>query len=180
MVDHGRKLANADALSNDTMRALLNAAANAASPEETRRDVAERHRRGIYAGKILLEVVKRQRTGQAAAAKGAVMRDLTKGYLGRAATNSKVINEKVWPPFRCVSHFWATHLFYRERGHLAFPCALDRLPMFVAIAEDFRRIGETTKSHPKAPHTILTANEMAQLPAQLALPGGRLRFELSP
>jgi hypothetical protein len=123
----------------------------------------------------LLEVIKRQRTGQVAA-KGDVMRDLAKRYRGRTATDSKVINE-VWASFRCVSHFWATHLFYRERGHLAFPCALDRLPMFLAIADDFRRIGETTKSHPKAP-SILIADETVQLPAGLALPKGGLQFEI--
>jgi hypothetical protein len=175
MIRLGRDMANAGVLSDSAVVQLLNLAVDAA-PSPSAIDVKDRFERGLYAGKILFAAVSNRQVGRDAAL-GPIIDAITRQYLGRSASNSKVVYSRIWAPFRCVAHFWATHLFYYSRGHSAFPCPRDRLPMFLAIAEQFRGIAERTRSHPKAPKLIMNPGEAVQLPIGLKLPPGNLKFE---
>ena len=136
----------------------------------------DRFRRGVIAGKILHDAV-----GLAAIdptkAKASISR--TKQVMGRAfwrqRLSEKTINNSVWPVYRCVAHFWAAWL-YRAHDAPSFPCTPNELGLFLAIADEFRRLGETFRTPQSPSKAILRCGESMSVPPGLLLPRVTLNF----
>jgi hypothetical protein len=171
IVDCSLRLANEGLL--DVSLALANMAGAAAPMDQS--ESRRRFECGAYAGRILYEAIVRSAIGRDAKL-GTIMDEIKPGYFGRKATDSKAVYTKIWTPFRRASHFWAAHTFYCSRGHYEWPCARERLPMFLAIADHFRAVAERTK-HPSG--TVLVAGEAIGLSSDVRtkLPKGKVIFE---
>lgn len=176
IVDASLAAANAGLLAPDAVLALANLAATTlprATIDEWR---GERMERGRYSGQILFDAISKAVVGQDSSL-GRIMSEVKQKYLGCEASTSKAVNTKIWHPFRPVAHFWAAHFCYAIRGIDAFPCERSRMALFLAIADDFRKRGESLKLKPKAPATILPPGQTVLLPTGLNLPHGRMIFE---
>ena len=55
----------------------------------------------------------------------------------------RTISRSIWPRYRSVAHFWAAWLDHRDAP--LFPCRLERMREFLALAETLRKAGETTQ-----------------------------------
>jgi hypothetical protein len=171
--------ANKGLLSPDELLSLANLAAQAARLSDLQDAAKDRYERGLFAGKILFDAVSQSKVGRDATL-GPIMDAARRRYLGKAATKSKVVHNRIWKVFSDVAHLWAAHCFYQARGQAAFPCAVDRLPLFLAIGQHFRAIGERTRSNPKSPGTILPPGGGFCLAPNVAtkLPKGKVIFEV--
>jgi len=94
--------------------------------------------------------------------------------------SAKTINNMVWPRYRSVAHLWAAYIHRtRETGVDAFPTSPTGLALFLAVADEYRRRGEVTRSTVKSPATILRAGDAVMTPDAIALPVVDLVFASS-
>jgi hypothetical protein len=122
-------------------------------------------RNGRIAGEILYTAIDAPRVDGTRPNLTEIMRGIALAYKGkRADTNTRAINE-IWKTFRPVSHLWAAHLRYLHQGGRNFPCTVSELPDLLYAADQFRLLGETTKSDPRSPNkAILGVDECLRLP----------------
>lgn len=132
---------------------------------------------GLVAGDILFEAVGYQDTGRENIGLGDIKSALV-ARLGREQhLSKKTIDNTVWPRYKPVAHLWAAHLHRsKETENTAFPCRARDLPIFLAVAEAYRRRGETIRSTAKAPSTVLCPGDAVMVPRAFKLPEVELNF----
>ncbi len=130
---------------------------------------------GAVAGKLLHEAVGLHEIGRENAGLGGIKSMLADRLGPGRHLSQKTIDNTIWPRYRAVAHFWAAHCS-EYTGSGGFPCRTRDLALFLATAEAYRRLGETTRSTSKSPTTILRPGEAVMIPPTLALPEIALTF----
>jgi hypothetical protein len=123
---------------------------------------------GAQAGMYLRETLGLLSLGRPASMKR-IAAQITGGLPNFKATNAHTFENHVWPKFRRVAHFWAASLHInagKPNEANRFPCACSELPLFLALAEGFKHMGETTRAK-QARRPILNRDETVTLPAEL-------------
>lgn len=84
----------------------------------------------------------------------------------RRRKSVKIIDNRIWPAYRCVAPYWAAWLSLSEmRGPVEqLPCRPDEVPLFLAIAEKYRTRAESTRLKQRGEETLLRAGETLSLP----------------
>src|SRR5262252_1732091 len=148
--EYYRLRASADLLDRRDLLDLLEFQANA--PRLAEITWSERYIDGIRAGRYLMEVVARISLGQSIKMKTVA----TKVAALPPAINVHTFENRIWRDYRRVAHFWAAYL-HRAKPQ-PFPCALCDFREFIALAEGFRHLGETTNT--KQSRKILDASSV--------------------
>jgi len=105
-------------------------------------------------------------------AKGAAADLDLRDICGEEHVSASKIENTIWKHYKPVAHFWAAHI-YRWEGK--FPCAVGEIENFLALAEAFRKIGETFELHQKG-EFALDAAKTWRLPEGLPIPKLKLVF----
>jgi hypothetical protein len=95
---------------------------------------------------------------------------------GELRISLKTFQNQIWPEFRCVAHLWAASLKAIENEGQPFPCHLTKLREFLADAEAFRRLGESSRTK-QSPSTVLEPDETFKLPPGLLVEPSVFDFE---
>lgn len=158
-----------DLLPDDFLADLFSTAFDADSLQTLQEQSRNPYAGGIIAGSILhhaLGTTLESATGNSVSyAVTELTRRLRTGY-------SKPTIYALWRKFKKVSHYWAAYVSERmsKKGSAAFPCRADSLPHFLAVAEAFRELGQTSRAWKSPKTTILDAGQSLQLPYALELP----------
>jgi hypothetical protein len=148
-------------VASDQIPDVVQIAREAPSWKQIDREVRWAHVRGIISGRILRETLGR---AVAPCAKPAsiesTMKEIAGAIAPRARISFKTISATIWPSYRRVAHYWAAYL---HRGAGEFPCQLDDLDNFLALAEAFRSAGEGTRTH-QSPTSLLRRGEAFRFP----------------
>jgi hypothetical protein len=149
---------------------LLPIAAGAAPLPELQESAKKPFFHGILAGRILYGAVRGAIAAAADRSMNLVYDDIAKSIPAAQRLSRKTIENKIWPKYRPVAHFWASYVDHAlAKGDSAFPCSVGRLGEFLAVAQAFRRLGETM-STPQSPTTILKHHDAVGIPAHIAVP----------
>jgi hypothetical protein len=134
--------------------------------------------RGVIAGKILFEAVGIERCSPGGANLSRTKSEIADKVrkVRKIRMSEKTIDNSVWPTYRSVSPFWAAWLYSGDPTG-RFPCNPSDLGAFLATADAFRRLGETTRTPQSPKAAILREGESFAVPASLGLPSVRLEFE---
>lgn len=159
------------------VRELAEAMLSAPRIEDFQDEVPDAYERGMVAGDILRRAVGYQETGRENTSLGDIKGALS-DLLGPAQRLSvKTIDNTVWPRYRSVAHLWAAYVHRsKETDSTAFPCRVRALPIFLAVAEAYRRRGEMIRLTAKSPSTVLQPGAALMVPLALALPEVKLIF----
>jgi hypothetical protein len=166
-----------DSLPNHFFLDRFSLALKATPLEMVQQSALTPYKRGLIAGIMLRDVI-------AAATGGGRPKDGSLGSIIKILSDRfgykcspQTINCEVWPEFKKVSHFWAVHAAFSGSGtNRPFPCTIETLPVFLAIAEEFRRLGETTHSWKSPEPSILRPGECVRLASDFHLPKVILSF----
>ncbi len=164
-VEIGRDLKRQIKLDPAILEELLDLAADAKPLDQLRGMVMTPYKHGQIAGNILIAAIE-GKDGKGDRLKlGDINRKLTKLFARGPNSNSSFVHT-IWKQYRCVSHLWAAHIKYieSEPDHLVFPCEVQDVIKFLWLSEEWRKKGESTKSAPRAPSTILTVGECVRVP----------------
>jgi hypothetical protein len=125
--------------------------------------------RGIIAGMMLHHALGSALEGTEGSALGRAVKELSRRFKGQKYSKDTI--NAVWGRRKKVSHYWAAFIsaLLSDPRDRAFPCTVDRVPHFLATADAFRVLGETTRPW-KSPTTILPPGESIWLPSSFALP----------
>lgn len=116
--------------------------------------------KGFIAGRVLLTALERAPRGKMPS----IYTDVAKSFAPVWNIAAKSIESRVWPDYRCVSHFWAAWILTESSGeNPRFPCAVCRLPAFLRIAIAIQRQAENTRPVPNAKHPIFVTGEAVSL-----------------
>jgi hypothetical protein len=131
-------------------------------------------KRGVIAGIMLTQAIASAAGGRKSKHNSltATIKVLSNRFRGDRYS-PQTINGVVWPEFKKVSHYWAAYLFAghsEPSRHPPWPCTIEKLPRFLAIAEEFRRLGETTHTWKSPKKAILRQGECVRLPLDFQLP----------
>jgi hypothetical protein len=156
----------------DLLRSLFSTA-HEAIPLKTIRQLAEGpFLHGCIAGIILAHTVNEVAINAKSekASIGWIIKKLSKSIYPKWRLMPKTIENAVWPKFRSVSHFWAAYVTaaYSKSGS-PFPCRVDTLTDFLAKADAYRAVGETTRTR-RSPRILLMPGECVGIPPNLRLP----------
>lgn len=77
--------------------------------------------------------------------------------------SKKTFDNDMWPTFRAVSHYWAASYQHIKISNEEFPCAIENLQRFLALAEFIRGNAESRRPF-KSPSAILRTGEALRLP----------------
>jgi|GEM_PF-3731183 len=134
------------------------------------------HRHGVVAGTILWESVASASSGEARSPIPVVKQRLAK-YFGKKQISQSNINNYILPRYRPVAHLWAARIQRVNAGiDNLFPCSFKDIGNFLAMAEEFRKMGEILKLPHSPMSSILRPAETLSLPEGLILPKIRLEF----
>ena len=115
---------------------------------------------GVVAGMILYEAVGRHDIGSENTEMSVIKSALVALLGPEQRLSQKTIDNTVWPRYRPVAHLWAAFIDRSlETNSNTLPCRGRDLPLFLATAEAYRRRGETIRSTPKSPNTVLRPGE---------------------
>jgi hypothetical protein len=128
------------------------------------------HEHGLMAGTILIAALQGKDSNGGRLSRGEIDARLRKSFAPQRGGNSKLVNT-IWTNYRSVSHLWAAHIKYTEHMKAetgsdcsAFPCEARDLVTFLWLSEEWRKRGESTKTAPSAPTTILRSGECVRVP----------------
>jgi hypothetical protein len=161
-----------DNLPDDFLRALFPLAVDAMPLKLLQQSALTPFKRGFIAGIMLTQAIASAAEGRKSRhnSLSATIKELSNRFEGHSP---QTINGVVWPEFKKVSHYWAAYIaaaFPESSRNRPFPCTIEKLPRFLAIAEEFRRLGETTHSWKSPEPTILRPGECVRLPPDFRLP----------
>ncbi|MDB5617433.1 hypothetical protein [Tardiphaga sp.] len=163
-------VANSLNLPQYILAGLLPIAAEAAPLTELQEVAKKPFFHGLIAGRVLYGAVRGAMAAADDRSMGRIYGDIAKSIPAAQRLSRKTIENKVWPKYRPVAHFWASYVDHAlAKGDTTFPCSIGRLGEFLAVAQAFRRLGETT-STPQSPTTILRHYDAVGVPANLAVP----------
>jgi hypothetical protein len=169
-----------DNLPEDFFRDRFTLALKATPLEMVQQSALTPYKRGLIAGIMLRDFI-------AAAADGgrpkdgslrSIIKILSDRFKGHKCS-PQTINCEVWPKFKKVSHFWAAYIHAALSGSVGsrpFPCTIETLPVFLAMAEEFRMLGEATRGWRSREPSILTEGECVGLALDFHLPKVVLSF----
>lgn len=164
-------------LSMGALEGLVEAALQAATPDEIRSMTETRQKSGVGAGTILYNSIVGVMDGKPRPLGN--QKDLVYPAVSKQKGKDSSQREKYWQTFRPVCALWAAWVFLDDGGNggAEFPVAPSDLPKFLAIAEEFRRLGETsTPSHRGGGRPLLAAGDAVRLSPEIVqrLPAGTL------
>ena len=174
-----------DGLDGPMLKTLAQISLDAPRLQDVQKEAtAERFVHGIIAGRILAAAVGCSGLGMEITMERAIETAIEPYCYRRPEwkLSPKTVNNKIWPAFRPVAHLWAaTWARHKGQHDREFPCDLDHLPEFLAWAEAFRRLGETTRLTPKSPK-MLRAHQTMRLAPEIekCLPHCSLEFPRDP
>ena len=165
-------------LPDDFFRDLFPLAVDAMPLKMLQQSALTPFKRGFIAGMMLTQAIASATASRKSKHNSltATIKDLSDHFQGHSP---KTINSVVWPEFKKVSHYWAAYIaeaFSESTRNRPFPCTIEKLPAFLAIAEEFRRLGETTHTWKSPEPTILRPGECVLLPSDFNLPNVNLVF----
>jgi len=163
-----------DKLPDDFFRDLFDLAFEAMPLKVLQQSALAPFKRGVIAGIMLSEAI-------ASASEGGKSKRSSLSSTIKKLSNTfkqdryspQTINCVVWPEFKKVSHYWAAYIATarsESSRNRPFPCRIETLPRFLAIAEEFRMLGETTHSWKSPEPTILRRGESVRLAPDFHLP----------
>ena len=182
-------------LSSEDLRPLLKARHEGRSFKEVVRTMRDTNQKGALAGAVLLMIrwvsahghqgsvlkacyIHAELAKRAKAIKGTAV---TVGVTEITHSTTQGTMEKAWSPYKTVAHFWAAYNVmrnqYMERdaeGVIVPPVDrwfedTDAFLKFLAIAENFRRFGESYIPRPAA-EPVLAAHSTWRVPEHVHLP----------
>jgi hypothetical protein len=120
---------------------------------------------GLMAGNILIAAIQGKDKKGRRLLRSEIDKKLRKLFARQRGDNSSFVNT-IWKHYRSVSHLWAAHIKYAESepAHLVFPCELRDVGTFLRLSEEWCRVGESTKTDPRSPFTILRDGESVRVP----------------
>ena len=124
------------------------------------------YREGFMAGAILIDAIE-GRDGDGNERKlGDIIKGLTKQFAKGGPNSSSSFVHTIWKRYRPVSHLWAAHIKFAKAfpASPAFPCDLPAIIDFLWLSEEWRLRGESTKTAPTAPSTILRPGDAVRTP----------------
>jgi hypothetical protein len=161
VIEMGRELRRTVELSPEILGDLFDLTADTKPIGQLHEMVIDRFRDGMMAGRILIAVIDGKEK------LGGITKKLAGKFAPRRGDNSSFVNT-IWKRYRSVSHFWAAHIKYVETtGGQAFPCDLNSVLCFLRLSEEWRQRGETTKTAPRAPSTVLRPGECWRIPERM-------------
>jgi hypothetical protein len=161
----GRDLRRETKLRHETLEDLLDLAADAKPLDQLREMAMTPYQQGLMAGNILIAAVDGKDAKGNRLKLGDIIKKLTKVFAKRRGSDSSFVHA-IWKQYRSVSHLWAAHIEFTESrpSRPIFPCELQEVIEFLWLSEDWRNRGESTKSAPRAPSTILRPGECVRVP----------------
>jgi hypothetical protein len=173
VVAMGRDLQRRGRLDRDALGLLLELAAEAKPVGQSFE--LEPYKHGMMAGHMLMAAIGGKDPEGKPLTLDAIGKLLRKKFAPRRGSETSFVHT-VWQRYRRVSHLWAAHVQMdmgnERRRSLVFPCALSDVIEFLSLSEDWRRKGESTKTAPRSPSTILKPGECVRVP-------GTMRFDKS-
>jgi hypothetical protein len=173
VVAQGQELKREGKLDHATLDKLYDVAANAKPLSQMRELATKRPLQygrtplecGLMAGNILIAAIQGKDKKGDRLLRSEIDKKLRKLFARQKGDNSSFVNT-IWKAYRSVSHLWAAHIKYAESepAHLVFPCELRDVATFLRLSEEWRRVGESTKTDPRSPFTILRAGESVRAP----------------
>ena len=123
-----------------------------------------RHLQGAAVGTLLLWAVGWNNLNPKMGGLGRNKKDVAK-YFGYSVST---IDNLYWPRFKPVVHLWASFMQQSSQnpGPPVHPCKLANLGEFLAVAEHYRKAGETIRP-PNARGTILEPGTALAIPIEL-------------
>jgi hypothetical protein len=178
---HAAMVREASALGEDLpeshARFSLQLAADTTPLKELKGIAEDRQAHGWVAGAMLHRAVERAAV-EGSVNLGKIAQEVVQASAGLRRQHGmrlsvKTINNRIWPDYRSVAHFWAAYVTALDEGQKAFPCSIGGLPAFLATAEAYRKAGETvqTKQGP-----VMRPGESVLVPDFLTLPTLALEF----
>jgi hypothetical protein len=126
---------------------------------------------GTIAGQILIHAIGKRSLDMPVTMDEAIKQAI-KPFHGKKSEwkfSPQTINNKVWPTYRPVAHYWAAAISRSGKRDGAFPCELRNFAEFLAEAEAYRRLGEATRLTTKSPKTVLLPSESVLLPPAIGV-----------
>jgi len=164
VIEMGRELRHTTELSPEILGGLFELAADTKPIGQLQEMAKARLADGLKAGNILIAALQGKDDKGGQLRLGDISKKLAKKFAPRRGDNSSIINT-IWKQYRSVSHFWAAHVKYTEAtDRPTFPCDLNSVACFLWLSEEWRERGETTKTAPQAPSTILRPGECWRVP----------------
>jgi hypothetical protein len=166
-VAHGQRLKRQGLLSGPVIEDLFDLAVDARPLDQMIELANDPYRQGRVAGEILYLAIEGKHPDGTRPNLTEIKQLLASAYTGKKNTNTSAV-ESIWHRYRPVSHLWAAHLEYRHRARGAhFPCDLPNIHNLLWASEQWRQLGEGTKSAPRSPGPILPANECVRVPTAM-------------
>jgi hypothetical protein len=164
VIEMGKELDATTELGAEALRGLFHLAADNKPIGQLHEMVKARYPNGVMAGNILIAAIQGKDDEGEKLRRGDISKKLAKKFAPRRGDNSSFVSA-IWTQYRCVSHFWAAHVKYTEATERpTFPCDLNSVACFLSLSEEWRQRGETTKTAPRAPSTVLRPNECWRVP----------------
>jgi hypothetical protein len=110
---------------------------------------------GVIAGTILHHAIGTTIEGLKGNSVSYAVSELSKRF---KSGYSRATIHNIWREFKKVSHYWAAYVsagLGRNSGTPHFPCTADSLAHFVATADAFRELGQSTRAWKSKETTIL-------------------------
>lgn len=179
-------------LLSPTLQENLFLAALAATPPATIREEKEEPRcHGIVVGSILRDVIGSNEINLDASIGSFVKRWGEELSKRKYRVSESTIRNTIWPRMKRVAHFWAARVELVHKNYYAgewlapvcesesnrFPCQLDQLRDFLAVAEAYRLKGETIRPKRSPTGTVLDPTETLRLPDFLEIAPAPLQFD---
>lgn len=180
-VQFGRDLLDQGRLPDSMVRDLARQAVDTTAPADVSAIAKERFMDGLIAGTILYRAILYREIKPDQAAIEHIVAEISQRLFPKWRRLPKTIRNTTQKKFRSVAHFWASYittaLLGRREGLLpAFPCRLGDLRTFLAVADEFRKLGETTR-RPRAPKPVVVPGTSVMISSEIDLPPITLRTE---
>jgi hypothetical protein len=170
VVEIGRDLTHQIKLEPAILEDLFYLAADAKPLDQLRGMFMTPFQQGLMAGNILIAAVTGKDAKGGPLKLGDINEKLRKLFARGPNSNSSFVNT-IWKQYRAVSHLWAAHIQVTEDrpagASFVFPCELPEIIEFLWLSEQWRVKGESMKTAPRAPSTILRPGESVRIPDAL-------------
>jgi hypothetical protein len=158
-----------DLLPTDFFRDLFRTASDAKPLQTVREESYAPFKGGFIAGAILHHAVGATTEGLKGNSVSYAVSELSRRF-GHGYSRATIHN--LWREFKTVSHYWAAYVsagIFKNSGAPYFPCTVDTLAHFLATADAFRELGQSTRAW-KSPETRILPRECVRLDCRFALP----------
>ena len=158
-----------DLLPSDFFRDLFRTASDAKPLQMVQEELRAPFKGGIIAGTILHHAVGATIEGLKGNSVSYAVSELSRRF-GSGYSRATIHN--LWREFKKVSHYWAAYVsagLCKNSGASDFPCKVDSLAYFLATADAFRELGQSTRAW-KSPETTILPRECVRLNCRFELP----------